>query len=76
MAEPIEVSHIRTASNAGTGLTPHDGFAVSMCHGHHVEYHQHGHHTFERRHRVNLDAIAAEFVRRSPDIDMRASLPK
>jgi hypothetical protein len=76
MAEPIEVSHIRAASNAGTGLKPHDGFAVSMCHVHHLEYHRDGHHTFERRHRLYLDALAAEFVRRSPDLDMRASIPR
>jgi hypothetical protein len=74
IAEPIEVSHIRTASNAGTGLKPHDAFAVSMCHDHHLEYHRGGHHTFELRHRVDLSAIAAEFVRRSPDRDMCASL--
>jgi hypothetical protein len=76
MAEPVEVSHIRTASNAGTGLKPHDGFAVSMCHVHHLEYHRVGHHTFERRHRLDLDVLAAEFVRRSPDLDMRASIPR
>lgn len=73
-AEPIEVSHIRTARNAGTGLKPHDAFAVSMCHEHHSEYHRDGHRTFERRYLVNLEAIAAEFVRRSPDPEMRASL--
>jgi hypothetical protein len=74
IAEPTEVAHIRTADNAGIGLKPHDGFAVSMCHGHHLEYHRDGHHTFERRHRLNLNAIAAEFVRHSPDLDMRESL--
>ncbi len=74
LAEPIEVSHIRSASSAGTGLKPHDAFGVSMCHSHHMEYHRDGHHTFERRHRLDLHAIAAEFVRRSPDLDMRASL--
>ena len=76
MAEPIEVSHIRTASNAGTGLKPHDAFAVSMCHEHHVEYHRGGHDTFERRHVVDLYAVAAAFVRRSPDAEMRASLSR
>ena len=74
MAEPIEVSHIRTASNAGTGLKPHDAFAVSMCHRHHMEYHRTGHDTFERRHIIDLYALAAEFVRRSPAAEMRASV--
>lgn len=74
MAEPIEVSHIRTAANAGTGLKPHDSSACPMCHGHHLEYHQDGHDTFEKRHGVNLKAMALEFTRRSPDAAMRASL--
>ena len=74
MAEPIEVSHIRNAANAGTALKPHDAFAVSMCCSHHGEYHRDGHLTFERRHRLDLTAIAAEFARRSPDFEMRASL--
>jgi len=74
ITEPIEVSHIRTANNAGTGLKPHDAFAVSMCHQHHWEYHNVGHYTFEFRHSLNLDEIAAEFVRRSPDRDMRKSI--
>jgi hypothetical protein len=74
MAEPIEVSHLRTAANAGTGIKPHDGFAVSMCHGHHMEFHQHGPMIFEARHKVNLKALAASFVKSSPDAEMRASL--
>lgn len=79
MAEPIEVSHIRTAANAGTGLKPHDASAVPMCGGfgplaHHAEYHRIGHDSFEKKHGVNLKAQAAEFTRRSPDAEMRASL--
>lgn len=79
VAEPIEVSHIRTAANAGIGLKPHDAFAVPMCGGlhpdaHHAEYHRIGHHSFETKYGVDLNALAAEFVRRSPDADMRVSL--
>lgn len=73
-AEPIEVSHIRTAANAGVGIKPHDSSSTPMCTGHHREYHQDGHNTFEKRHGVNLKAIAAELLRRSPDTEMRASL--
>jgi hypothetical protein len=74
LAEPIEVSHLRTATNAGTGLKPHDAFAVSMCGIHHREYHNSGHASFERRYRLNLGLLAAAFVRESPDWEMRASL--
>ena len=73
-AEPIEVSHLRTAGNAGTGLKPHDAFAVSMCGAHHREYHRIGHDSFERRYRLSLGVLAAAFVRDSPDWEMRASL--
>ncbi len=39
-----------------------------------MEYHRDGHHTFERLYRVDLTAIAAEFLRQSPDIDMRLAV--
>ena len=79
---PSEFAHLRSAPSAGTALKPHDGFGVSLCgadpgrgiEGHHAEYHRLGHHRFERKYRVDLRAIAAEFVRRSPDWEMRQSL--
>lgn len=78
-AAVIEVSHIRTAANAGTGLKPHDAFSLPMCGGidpdsHHAEYHRIGHQSFERKYGLNLAALAAEFARLSPDKDMRESL--
>jgi hypothetical protein len=39
--------------------------------GHHAEYHRIGHDRFERKYQVDLRAIAAEFVRASPDREMR-----
>lgn len=74
MCEPIEVSHIRTAANAGTGIKPADWFAVPKCHEHHAEYHRIGHDSFEAKYRVNLRALAVEFTQKSPDVEMRASL--
>ncbi len=70
----IEVSHIRTAANAGTGIKPHDAFAVPMCSECHAYYHRIGHKTFERIYILNLAALAAEFTRKSPDQAMRESL--
>lgn len=66
---PIEFAHVVSRGAGG-----HDAFGVSLCHAHHREQHQIGIETFQRRHRIDLKAIAAEFVRRSPDADMRASL--
>jgi len=79
---PVEFAHLRSAANAGTGVKPHDAFAVSLCgadpgrgiEGHHAEYHRIGHLSFEQKYRTDLNAIAAAFVRASPDREMRASL--
>ena len=70
----IEVSHIRTAANAGTGLKPHDSSAVPMCGEHHRELHSAGVNTFQAIHRVDLTAMAAEFARRSPDKAMKETM--
>lgn len=72
--EPIEVSHIRTAANAGTGMKPHDWFSVPMCRAHHAEYHRVGHQTFEGRYRLNLAAIAALMAHTSPDTAMKEAM--
>jgi hypothetical protein len=72
--DAVQFAHVRSAANAGTGLKPHDAFGVGMCFGHHMEQHQCGAHTFEDRHGIDLFAIAAEMVRRSPDHEMRLSL--
>lgn len=71
---PIEFAHVRSAANAGTGLKPHSAFGVSLCFAHHREQHNDGVETFQRRHKIDLFALAAAFVRASPDVEMRASL--
>lgn len=73
-AQQTELAHIRTAANAGTGLKPHDAHAVPLCRNHHREQHDCGAETFQDRHGIDLEAVAAELVRRSPDAVMRASL--
>lgn len=71
---PIEVSHLRTAANSGTGLKPSDNFAVPKCSIHHHHYHEIGHAAFERLYKIDLFALAAEFTARSPDKAMREAL--
>lgn len=71
---PIEFAHVRSAANAGTGLRPHDAFGIALCFAHHREQHNDGAETFQRRHGLDLWALAAAFVRASPDTEMRASL--
>ena len=71
---PIELAHVRSAANAGIGLRPHSTFTVSLCTEHHREQHQVGVEVFQRRHGIDLWALAAEFRRLSPDHAMRESL--
>lgn len=77
--EPVEVSHIRTAANAGTAVRPHDWNAVPMCGGigpdsHHAEYHLRGHKSFEAKYRLDLLALAAAFAARSTDTAMKEAM--
>ena len=70
----VDFAHLRSASNAGKGLKPHDVFGVSLCRTHHVEQHSFGVDAFDRKYGIDLWALAAEFARRSPDTEMRATL--
>jgi len=64
----------RSAGNAGTGQTSHDTFGVNLCRLHHIEQHRLGTDAFGDRYGIDLWVLAAEFARRSPDWEMRASL--
>lgn len=71
---PIVFAHVRSAANSGTGLKPHSASGVSLCDAHHREQHQIGQPAFERTHKIDLAALAAEFTRHSPDTAMKAAL--
>jgi len=73
-ARRVDFAHLRSAANAGTGQMPHDIFGVSLCRHHHHEQHRLGARAFSRKYQIDLWALAAEFARRSPDWQMRASL--
>jgi hypothetical protein len=73
-AATIEFAHLRSATNVGTAQKPHDMFGISLCRVHHDEQHCLGAAAFGRKYRIDLWALAAEFARRSPDWEMRASL--
>ena len=74
MAQHIDFAHLRSVKNAGTGQMPHDIFGVSLCRAHHDEQHRIGTAAFGRKYQIDLWALAAEFARKSPDWEMRASL--
>ena len=73
-AVDIEFAHLRSATHAGIGQKPHDAFGISLCRTHHDEQHRLGEKIFGEKYRIDLVALAAEFVQRSPDQDMKLLL--
>ena len=73
-AQSGDFAHLRSATNAGIGQMPHDIFGVSLCRTHHDEQHRIGIDAFNGKYGIDLWAFAAEFGRKSPDWEMRASL--
>lgn len=63
---PIECAHIRRAANSGTGFKPSDAFTASLCREHHAESHRIGENSFEKKHGIDLMALAQEFFLKSP----------
>jgi hypothetical protein len=70
----VDFAHLRSTANAGKAQKPHDIFGVSLCRIHHDEQHRMGADSFSDKYQIDLWALAAEFARRSPDWEMRASL--
>jgi hypothetical protein len=73
-AKSVDFAHLRSAANAGMGQMPHDIFGVSLCRIHHGEQHRIGTRALNEKYGIDLWGIAAEFARRSPDWEMRASI--
>jgi hypothetical protein len=67
--KPIEFAHVKTRGSGG-----HDKDGVSLCLEHHREQHSIGIETFQRRHGIDLWAVAAAFVRATPDKALREHL--
>jgi hypothetical protein len=49
-------------------------FGVSLCRMHHDEQHRIGADALNKKYGIDLWGLAAEFARKSPDWEMRASL--
>lgn len=62
--EPTEVAHVRMGSGAGMGQKPDDWRTVSLCKTCHQRQHNVGEPSFWRG--VDIEALIAEFCRRSP----------
>lgn len=63
---PIEVAHVRTGTNGGTGLKPTDDWTISLCHEHHSEQHRIGEPEFEKVHGISMKLLARLFASKSP----------
>ena len=63
---PIEAAHVRSGTDGGTGIKPGDQWVISLCASHHRDQHQVGEAEFERRHGIDMKALAREFAARSP----------
>jgi hypothetical protein len=66
---PIEFAHVKSRG-AGGG----DWFGVSLCPRHHREQHSVGIDTFQAKHKIDLWAIAEQFVRATTDKALKEHL--
>ncbi len=66
----MQAHHVRYGSHTGMNQTPGDDRAVPLCgdlwDGHHAEYHDKGHHTFEKKYGLDTEKTAADLWRYSP----------
>ena len=69
---PISASPVGGEYRQGREAARH--LRVSLCRVHHDEQHRIGAEAFGDRYGIDLWVLAAEFARRSPDWQMRASL--
>ena len=62
----IECAHVREGTDGGMGMKPSDKWCIALCKLCHAEQHRIGEGPFERRHTINLKALACEFLAKSP----------
>lgn len=65
---PIHAHHVSHAGEAAMGQKVGDDHAVPLCAVHHDEVHRIGRETFEARHGIDLNAVAAKLARASSHI--------
>jgi hypothetical protein len=53
-ADRVEITHLRSAANAGTAQKPQEAFGVSLCHTHHSEQHSLGAASFGDKYQMDL----------------------
>jgi len=69
LARQVDFAHVKTR-----GAGADDSSGVPLCRVHHAEEHTIGINTFQAKYKIDLHALAAEFVRRTPDKALREML--
>jgi len=64
--QAIHAHHVRLGTHSPMGSKPDDSFAVSVCGPCHFRLHSVGEGTFQKTHGIDLIALAAEFLAKSP----------
>jgi hypothetical protein len=62
----IEAAHVRVGTDGGAGIKPSDRWVISLCKDCHSLQHQMGEPAFEKRHGIDMKALAAAFFKASP----------
>lgn len=65
----IDFAHVKSRGAGGTDL-----FGVSLCRFHHGEQHEIGIRSFQKRHGIDLWALALAFSRKSPEPKVREAM--
>ena len=62
----IECAHVRDGTDGGMGIKPSDRWTISLCRDCHSEQHRIGEAEFNKRHGINMIALAEAFFKASP----------
>lgn len=62
----IECAHVRVGTDGGVGMKPSDKWCISLCKECHATQHRLGEQSFEKLVGINMEALAMEFLAKSP----------
>jgi hypothetical protein len=66
------LAHVRKGTDGGGNLKPSSWWTISLCHYHHIDdQHIIGEPAFERKHGIDMKALATEFASKSDNPKVR-----
>lgn len=71
----IHAHHVRRGTGGGTGRKPEDRWCVPLCISHHMEGHQTGWQTFEKKYQIDLRQLAEYLASISPHLRCESVAP-